>query len=105
MRETIVWPDHDVYVSAATIWEVEIKRALGRLHSPADLVERIADAQLRPLPITFAHASHAGRLPRLHDDPFDRMLIAQGQLEGLTIATADPAIARYDVSVLTVPRP
>jgi PIN domain nuclease of toxin-antitoxin system len=53
-----------------------------------------------PLPITFAHAVRAGRLPPLHGDPFDRMLVAQAQLEGLAIVTRDRKIARYDVAVV-----
>lgn len=92
-------------VSAASIWEVAIKRAAGRLQAPKDMEGLVRDSGLGRLPITFGHATAAGALPRLHGDPFDRMLVAQAQLEGLTIATADPEIARYDVSVLPVPRP
>lgn len=57
-----------------------------------------------PLPIGFAHARAAGRLPALHRDPFDRMLVAQARLEGMTLATADSALAAYDVPVLSVSR-
>ncbi|WP_433080356.1 type II toxin-antitoxin system VapC family toxin [Dactylosporangium sp. CA-052675] len=93
--------DHepDVYLSSATVWEVTIKQALGKLQ-PADLPERVRDAGFRPLPITAEHAIVAGRLPLLHRDPFDRMLIAQAQVEGLTLATRDPEIQKYDVSIL-----
>jgi PIN domain nuclease of toxin-antitoxin system len=72
--------DHepDVYVSAATIWEVAIKQAAGKLLEPSGLPERIRDSGFAPLPIGFEHAIAAGRLPLIHRDPFDRMLIAQG---------------------------
>ncbi len=94
--------DHepDVHVSAATLWEVTIKQAIGKISEPADLPERIRDGGFRPLPITFEHAIAAGRLPLIHRDPFDRMLVAQALHEGLTLVTRDPIIARYEVSVL-----
>ncbi|GIH74406.1 type II toxin-antitoxin system VapC family toxin [Planobispora longispora] len=85
----------DVFVSAATIWEVGIKQALGKL-APADLPERILDSELRELPMTPAHALTAARLPPLHRDPFDRMLIAQARCEGLTLVTRDGEIQKYD---------
>lgn len=93
-----------VTVSAATIWEIEIKRALGRLASPPGLIEMIGEAGFEQLPISFDHALQAGRLPLHHRDPFDRMLVAQARIEGLTLATADAALADYDVPLLTVSR-
>jgi PIN domain nuclease of toxin-antitoxin system len=94
--------DHepDVYVSAATVWEVAIKQAMGKLREPADLPERIRDSGFRELPITSEHAIAAGRLPLIHRDPFDRMLVAQAQCEKLTLVTKDPQILEYPVSVL-----
>jgi PIN domain nuclease of toxin-antitoxin system len=94
--------DHepDVYVSAATVWEVAIKQAMGKLREPADLPERIRDSGFRELPITSEHAIAAGRLPLIHRDPFDRMLVAQAQCEELTLVTKDPQILEYPVSVL-----
>src|SRR5438093_8868214 len=73
--------DHepDVYVSCATIWEVATKQAIGKLKAPADLPERVRDSGFRPLPITADHAIAAARLPLVHRDPFDRMLIAQAR--------------------------
>ncbi len=94
----------DVFVSAATIWEVEVKRAVGRLRAPDDVVDCVERAAFDRLPIAFEHALAAGRLPLLHGDPFDRMLVAQARVEGLTLATADAMLARYDVSVLEVAR-
>jgi PIN domain nuclease of toxin-antitoxin system len=89
-------------VSAATIWEIEIKRARGRLRVPDDVVQSVDERGFERLAITFEHAREAGRLPPLHADPFDRMLIAQARLEGMTLATGDEAIWRYDVPVLKV---
>jgi PIN domain nuclease of toxin-antitoxin system len=89
----------DVFVSAATIWEVGIKQAAGKL-GPADLPEKILDCELRELPITATHALTAARLPAIHRDPFDRVLIAQARCEGLTLVTRDPAIQKYEVPIL-----
>lgn len=96
-----------VFVSAATIWEIEIKRAIGRLRAPDDLIQRVDDSGFDRLPVTFEHALAAGRLPRHHGDPFDRMLIAQAQLDGLTLATADAELSAYEVAIAAVspPRP
>jgi PIN domain nuclease of toxin-antitoxin system len=103
-RELIGERAEAVLVSAATIWEIEIKRALGRLDAPDDLHRAVLAAGYSPLQITFEHAVEAGRLPLLHGDPFDRMLVAQARVEGLTLATADEGIRRYDVPVLDVTR-
>lgn len=89
-----------LFVSAATVWEIAIKRALGKLTAPADLTRTIAQAGCQPLAITWRHAEAAGALPPLHADPFDRLLIAQAQVEGLALATADRAIAAYTVETV-----
>lgn len=88
------------FVSLASAWEVAIKASLGRLRLPAPLEEGIAAEGFRPLPIAFAHCHHLLTLPPLHRDPFDRMLVAQACIEGLTIVTKDPALSAYDVPVL-----
>lgn len=93
-----------VYVSAATVWEIEIKRALGRLRAPDDLLGRIQKAGFEALAITLEHGRAAGRLPLIHADPFDRMLVAQARTEGMTLATADESMARYGVPILEVAR-
>jgi PIN domain nuclease of toxin-antitoxin system len=93
-----------VFVSAATIWEIEIKRALARLRAPQDVAGLVEDSGFERLAISFEHAREAGRLPPLHGDPFDRMLVAQARLEGMTLATADARIRSYDVAVLDVAR-
>ncbi len=94
--------DHepDVYISPATLWEVAIKQAIGKLREPADLPERIRDSGFRELPITFAHAIAADRLPPIHRDPLDRMLVAQARCEDLTLVTRDADIQKYEVSLL-----
>ena len=104
VRAAIVSPEHHVLVSAATIWEIAIKRALGRLEFPLDrLDETMRRMGLEPLPIHPGHAIAACGLPRHHDDPFDRMLVAQAQLERLVLVSEDAAMTRYDVSVLGGP--
>lgn len=87
-------------LSAASAWEISIKKALGRLSSPDDLERQVEESGFTPLPISVAHALAAGRLPRHHDDPFDRVLIAQALAEGLTIVTHDKHFADYNAATL-----
>lgn len=89
-----------VAVSSASIWEVAIKAALGKVRVEGSLVEQVAVNGFEPLPISLDHAERAGRLPRHHRDPFDRMLVAQAQCERLTIVTRDPVFETYDVATL-----
>ncbi|WP_432148913.1 type II toxin-antitoxin system VapC family toxin [Streptomyces sp. bgisy029] len=91
-----------VHLSAVSAWEIAIKQSLGKLGGPDDLAERVRDSQFTALPITAGHGVRAGRLPALHRDPFDRILIAQAQVEGMTIVTRDQWIPRYDVPVMAV---
>jgi PIN domain nuclease of toxin-antitoxin system len=93
-------PENSVAVSAATVWEAEIKRVSGKLDPPEDLLERLESDRIPTIPITAEHGRAAARLPVHHKDPFDRVIVAQAQLEGLTILTADPLVARYQVAVL-----
>ena len=79
---------------------MSIKGALGKLDAPADLSRQIQRHRFTVLPIHLDHALAAGRLPPLHRDPFDRMLVAQAQLEKLLILSGDRAIPRYDVHVV-----
>ncbi len=88
------------YVSAASIWEIAIKRASGKLKVPDNLLEMVAMARFIELEVSFEHGATAGALPPHHRDPFDRMLVAQAQIEGLTIVTSDARVAAYDVPVL-----
>ena len=89
-----------VFVSAASAWEMEIKRALGKLRSPEDLEETLMAERFLELPVRFAHTAALRALPSLHRDPFDRLLVAQAGVERLTIVTSDPIFARYQVPVL-----
>jgi PIN domain nuclease of toxin-antitoxin system len=98
-RKTIAESDV-VFVSAATAWEAAIKIALGRLRIPATIEAGVLDSGFEKLPIGFSHAEAAARLPAHHADPFDRMLVAQAQIEGLTLVTHDRRLRRYEVELL-----
>jgi PIN domain nuclease of toxin-antitoxin system len=99
-RGAIGSPSNDVLVSAATVWEIEIKRAIGRLDSPDDLLERIERAGFSTIPIQPADGQRAARLPDHHRDPFDRMLIAQAVQLDAVLVTRDAAFEAYGVSTL-----
>lgn len=99
-REAIADGDNAVYVSAVTVWEAGIKQALGKLSGADDLPDRIRATRLDELPVELEHAAAAARLPGHHSDPFDRMLVAQAQLEGLTLVTRDVRLQAYGVPVL-----
>ena len=96
-REAMAEPTAVVYVSAASIWEISIKSALGKLDIDGDPVKEIWANGFVELPMTAQHAYRAGQLPRHHDDPFDRMLIAQAQLESLTLLSQDKVFTAYSV--------
>lgn len=100
-RAAIADPAALVFVSAASIWEISIKASLGRLDlGGTDASAAILACGFLDLPVTSAHAWTAGRLPTHHDDPFDRMLVAQALAEGLTCVTRDDRIASYGVPAL-----
>lgn len=99
-RQAIADPDNLVVVSAVSVWEISIKRSLGKLDAPHDVVAAIDASGFEPLPVTGAHAERAGSLPQHHRDPFDRMLVAQAQHEGLSIVTRDEAFGDYEVPLL-----
>lgn len=89
-----------VFVSAATAWEAGIKAALGRLRYPGTIEAGVEDSGFEPLPISLAHAERAARLPKHHADPFDRMLVAQAEIERLTIVTNDRALGAYESEIV-----
>lgn len=99
-REAIVEGSNMVFVSAATAWEIAIKRALGKLRAPDNYEDELARHRFLPLDITTAHALAVEHLPPLHADPFDRILVAQAQLEQLTVVTRDARIPSYGVAVI-----
>lgn len=93
-----------LYLSAASAWELAIKHALGKLRLPdvpsAYVEDRVKRTRTTPLPITLGHALRVADLPPHHRDPFDRLLIAQAQIERLAILTADRQMAAYDVEIV-----
>ena len=99
-RNTIIDGRNMVFVSSASIWEISIKKAMGRLKSPDNLSQEIKLHRFTHLNMDFDHAQLAGELPTIHKDPFDRMLIAQAMIERLTLVTRDKIIPKYDVSLL-----
>jgi len=97
--------DAQLWFSAASIWEVAIKRALGRSDFEADprrLRRSLLDNAWRELVLSSEHAVAAGELPPIHKDPFDRILIAQAQMEGVTLMTSDDQVAQYAASIKKV---
>jgi len=99
-RERELIDDGEVLVSAATMWEIGIKAAIGRLDcNPRQILEAIQPAGFEPLGITGLHAVIAASLPRLHADPFDRMLVAQAQVESALLVTRDTALQGYGTFV------
>ena len=92
---------NEVFVSVVSGWEIAIKRALGKLEAPDDLEAGIRRQGFAPLLITFHHAELAGALPPHHNDPFDRMLVAQAQAEGLILVTRDARMSPYGIRTMT----
>lgn len=94
----------DLVLSAVSTWEIAIKYGLGRLGLPDPpsryVPARMADSGVRPLPVSVDHTLRVAALPAHHTDPFDRLLVAQAQLEGMTIVTPDAQIGRYDVETV-----
>ena len=99
-RHVIGSPDNRVYVSAASIWEIAIKKSLGKLKAPDDFETIVEEEGFQALPISLFHAEQAGALPPLHRDPFDRMLIVQAQAEGLLLVSQDRRLMDYGVRVV-----
>lgn len=99
-RDAIVNPENLVFASAASVWEIAIKRATGKLRAPDDVNAQIVEHRFEPLAMTGEHAWAAGSLPAHHQDPFDRMLIAQASVEGLTLVTRDRHFEAYGIPLL-----
>jgi PIN domain nuclease of toxin-antitoxin system len=99
-RETVTRPDAQLFISVVSVWEIAIKRAIGKLEAPDDLLERIDEVDTEVFAITARHAHATGELPLHHGDPFDRLLIAQAKLEGCAIVTRDRAFTAYGVPVV-----
>ncbi len=99
--ERIADPGTLVAVSAASLWEIAIKRSIGKLRVEGSMTDHVEQGGFEALPIALEHAERAGSLPLHHCDPFDRMLVAQAQVERLAIVTRDPAFDAYEVAVLS----
>jgi PIN domain nuclease of toxin-antitoxin system len=96
----IAAPDNLVHVSAISLWEIVLKRSLGKLSMPDDWAQALERESFRRLPVTWEHALKVGALPDLHRDPFDRLLLAQALAENLTLVTSDDTLLRYNVPIL-----
>jgi len=103
-KEVIANGENEVYLSAASVWEIVIKTSKGRLilpEAPAQYIsKRMGLYRFQPLPIQISHAAHVFQLPPLHNDPFDRMLIAQSQMETIPLITKDEDIRRYTLDII-----
>lgn len=103
-KAALAEPSSILYISSASVWEIAIKDATGnlRLHTEpqAFIAEMTEELKSEPLAISHRHAVEAGGLPRHHDDPFDRMLIAQARVEGLVLLSADRMMKNYEVELL-----
>lgn len=101
-RRLIANSGNHVAVSAASVWEMAIKSSLGKLSVPDDVTGAVVDCGFAPLAITMEHAARVGELPLVHRDPFDRMLIAQAQVERLELITGDAGLGEYQVNLTIV---
>lgn len=99
-RQTIADPANIIVLSAVVIWEIRIKEALGKLTISREFYEIAGSQGFEWLSISPRHANAVGDLPMHHRDPFDRMLITQARMEGLTVVTRDAVFEKYDVPVL-----
>lgn len=97
--ELIEASENEVFVSVVSPWELAIKLSRRRIELPQVFYETLRDGQFSLLPVTIHHTEVIASLPHHHRDPFDRMLIAQAQVEGLTLVTSDREIRRYPVSI------
>lgn len=98
---TIQDGNNTIYVSSAVVWEIIIKKSLGKIQVPEDLADVIKANKFLDLPVTSKHALALEKLPLIHRDPFDRIIIAQAQCEGVTLITRDPDMHKYPVTKIT----
>jgi PIN domain nuclease of toxin-antitoxin system len=99
-REVISGSENTIYVSAVSAVEIGTKQAIGKLEAPDELEAQIAANWFVELPVSVRHALTVGDLPLYHRDPFDRLLVAQAQCEGLTLISSDRRLNAYGVSIL-----
>jgi PIN domain nuclease of toxin-antitoxin system len=99
-RRLLADDDIPCFLSTASVWEAAIKRSIGKLTVPADFHRQMALRGISSIPVYENHAAAVAELPLHHRDPFDRLLVAQAQLEGMSILSSDPQLRAYDVPVL-----
>ena len=99
-RIAIADSDNICFVSAASVWEISIKSAIGKLDIPDNYLEVLFDQDFKEIPVSWQHAHKVRHLPIYHKDPFDRLLIAQAIIEDLTLLSVDKIISKYDVKIL-----
>ncbi len=99
-RNAIADGTNVVFLSSAAVWEMAIKKRLGRLSFPSNLEEVLRADRIEVLPIGLQHALGVSDLPLIHQDPFDRLMVCQARIEGLTLVTRDAVLAQYDVGIL-----
>ncbi len=92
--------DNRIIVSVVSVWEIAIKKALGKLESPDNLKEVISDSKFGLMPIDYEHVWHVKDLPPHHRDPFDRLLVAQATIENLMLVTRDSWLNAYNIPIL-----
>ncbi len=102
IRAVIANPENFIYVSAATVWEMSIKKSLGKLSFPDGLLTILKENQFQLLSIRAEHGLEIANLPAYHKDPFDRMLIVQAQTEGLILISQDIKFKQYKINLLTI---
>lgn len=100
LRAVITNPEHFIFVSAASVWEMSIKKSLGKLSVPDGLLPILKQNEFQLLSITAEHCLEIVNLPEHHKDPFDRMLIVQAQMEGMTLISQDHKFRQYNVALL-----
>lgn len=100
LTDLIAHPSHQIYVSAATSWEIAIKKGLGKLQAPDNIDKIVEEEGFLRLPIRLYHGDMILKLPGIHKDPFDRMLIAQAMAEKLIIITVDRKFKNYPVEIV-----
>jgi PIN domain nuclease of toxin-antitoxin system len=99
-RQAIISPRNDVFISAASLWELNLKVAKGKLVLPDDFVETLARQNFNELPVRWDHTQSMPQLPAIHTDPFDRLLLAQAHTDGLTFVTSDRFCLQYPVPLI-----
>lgn len=99
-RTTIADGSNLIFISAVVIWEIRIKQALGKLEIPPDFRQVLERQPFETLSVTVEHAHAVADLPAIHRDPFDRMLVAQARVEGLTIVSRDPVFEQYNIPLI-----